>query len=206
MKRNFLLLLLITVFSGLAKAQDSAKVTYGIKLGISTNSTTRTAASSIKMNSFNSFSASVVVDVPLINVLSVQPALTWSKKGQEKYSTISKTTTQYKVTYLTLPVNFVYKFKNFFGGAGPYGAYALGGTKKEGSNKTDIRFGKTYEAADSKRNDEWEDYDYGVNFLLGYKLKSFTFSVDYGLGMKDVEPGPYSSKIRVGTFAVGLMF
>ncbi len=211
MKKYILILLLIPLTYGLTKAQDTAKVTYGIKLGINNSSTTRSSSleevTSSKMKSFTSYSITLVVDVPLSKVLSVEPALSYTTKGQKKDAAGTSNDEESKVKYLELPVNLIYKYKNFFGGAGPYAATALKGTIEKGSQKTDLSFGSSYFSATSKNNDDWERFDWGLNALLGYKFKKFTFSVNYEFGLKDINPNPYyESKNRVGSLMVGFMF
>lgn len=211
MKRSVLTLIIIFLLFGAAKAQDSAKVSYGIKLGVNNSSTTRSTSfeevNSSKMKSFTSYSVTVIVDVPLSKALSVEPGLSLITKGQEKDASGTSNDEKYRVRYLELPVNILYKYKSFFGGAGPYAATALKGTLEKSSGKEDLSFGSRYVSATSKNNDNWEQYDWGLNMLLGYKFKKFTISLNYELGLKDIDPNPYyESKTRTGSVMIGFMF
>lgn len=217
MKRNKMkiklpVLLFIIFTAGAVNAQDSAKVTYGIKLGINNNSTTRSSSfdevNPPKMKKFTSYSVTVIVDVPLSSVLSVQPGIELTTKGQQKGATTgSNDDDEYRVTYLQAPVNLIAKYRSFFGGVGGYFARALKGTYESGSAKDDLKFGSSYVSSTSKKNDDWEQYDYGANVLFGYKLKKFTFNINYQYGLKDIDPNPYyKSKNRTVSFEVGFMF
>lgn len=211
MNKYILIFFSFIVVSTALKAQDSTKVTYGIKLGINTNSTTRSSSlgevNPPKMKGLKSYSITVVVDIPLTAALSVQPAVEFTKKGQVKKPYNSDSEQKSKVNYIQLPVDLVYKYKNIFVGAGGYASVALSGTYEAGSAKQDMKFGSTYVSATSKQNDNWEKYDYGLNTYLGYKIKKFTISINYEIGLKDIDPNPYyKSKNRVGSLDVGFSF
>ncbi|KAA8482725.1 PorT family protein [Arcticibacter tournemirensis] len=205
-------LLLLVLTAGIVNAQDSSKVTYGIKVGINNNSTTRSSTfdevNPPKMKNFRSYSVTVIVDVPLTSVLSVQPGLELTTKGQQKgASTGGSDDVEYRVTYLQAPINLIAKYRNFFLGAGGYFARALKGTYESGSVKDDLKFGSSYISSASKKNDDWEQYDYGASMLFGYKLKKFTFNVNYQYGLKDIDPNPYyRSKNRGVSLELGFIF
>lgn len=211
MKKSILILLFIAVSFATVRAQDSTRVTWGVKFGISRASASRSNSesddNSIKMKGFSAYTVSIVIDVPLSKVLSIQPAASIAKKGEIRDVRNSSNDEDFRITYLDVPVNFVYKYKKFYGGVGPYIATALSGTHKTGSSKKDVRFGDTYITATNKNNDDWQPLDWGGSAIIGYKLGKFTFSINYELGLRDVEPNPYyTTKTRMGAFAVGLMF
>lgn len=192
-------------------SQDSTKITYGLKFGINSNSTSLSSSldgsSSIKMKGFLAYNFSFVLDVPFSKSWSVQPAVSFTQKGQKKDLSGVSNDNRTKVNYLELPINLVYKYCNFFMGIGPYLSLAMKGTIKTDSREDDISFGNRYVSGGSSKNDDWKKYDFGASMLLGYKWKIFTFNVNYDLGLYDIDPSPaYKSKTRVASVALGVMF
>ncbi|EOR93023.1 hypothetical protein ADIARSV_3823 [Arcticibacter svalbardensis MN12-7] len=205
------LLIPLLFFSFYGYSQDSTKVTYGLKFGVNSNSTSLSSSldgsSSTKMKSFLAYNFSLVLDVPLSKVLSIQPAVSYIQKGQKKDLSGVTNDNRTKVNYLEMPINLVYRYRNFFVGAGPYASLAMKGTIKSDSQEDDISFGNRYVSGGSSKNDDWKKYDFGASMLLGYKWKIFTFNVNYDLGLYDIDPSPvYKSKTRVASAALGVMF
>lgn len=210
MKRHVLILILIAI-SGFVNAQDSSKVRYGFKLGVnevySERSSSFSEANPAKMESFTSFSGALVVDIPLYKRLSVQPSIEYGIKGQLRKLYNSPNKMEYRVKYWTLPVNFVYTYKNFYLGAGGYGAYATKGTFEQGSTKRSLEIGENYFSTESKNNDEWKVYDIGLNGIFGYKFWKLTLGIRYDLGLRDLDPNPYySTKTRRAGIELGMLF
>ncbi len=210
MKRHILILFLISIV-GVAKAQDSSKVRVGFKIGWSEvytdRSSTQAEMNPASMRSLSAFSGALLVDIPLYKSLSLQPAIEYGVKGQSRKYYNATSAMEYKIKYWTLPLNLVYKYKGFYVGAGPYGAYAVNGKFKQGGSSRDVNIGENYFSASSKNNDDWSVYDIGVNGILGYKLWKFTIGVRYDLGLRDIDPNPYySSKTRRAGIEIGMLF
>ena len=175
-------------------------------------------------NMLTSFNAGVVADLPLSNLISIQPGLVLNGKG-------SKVTHYYSVggevpasdnlkmnpLYLELPVNFVVKVPittgtNFFVGAGPYGALGIGGKYKAtatvagGSGETtrNIKFGNS-------SGDDLKSFDYGLNALAGLEIDRVMLGVNYGYGLSKIVPktddlSNDKNKYRVLSVNVGFRF
>ena len=209
MKLKFLIPLLFAFSYGYS--QDSTKITYGLKFGLNSNSTSLSSSldgsSAIKMKSFLAYHFSLVLDVPLSKVLSLQPTVSFTQKGQKKDVSGVSNDNETKINYLEVPINLVYRYRKFFVGAGPYASLGMKGTIKSDSQEDDISFGNRYVSGGSSKNDDWKKYDFGASMLLGYKWKIFTFNLNYDLGLYDIDPSPvYKSKTRVASAALGVMF
>lgn len=151
-----------------------------------------------------------VVNIGIINHLSVQPGLFFSMKGGNyKYSeTVGPITAEYdsktNLNYLELPVNVVYSFgedhDGFFVFAGPYVGYALGGKMKQTvggvSEDEDVKFGS--DKGEAKR------LDVGANAGVGYMLPmGLYFRAQYGLGLANIENEGDSDNYRKNA-AIGI--
>jgi hypothetical protein len=125
------------------------------------------------------FHAGVNLQLPVAPEFYFQPGLLFSTKGAK----IS--TTSYKLSYIELPLNFVYEALvgngYFMLGFGPYVAYGIGGT--------DIEFKKTVEAGDSDAIKYFKPFDAGANLFFGYELPAGLFlQLNTQLGLLDINP------------------
>lgn len=219
------LLFLLTVLTGLnlgASAQNN-QIKFGIKAGaVFSNIVSSGSEETADVNT--SFYVGGIVDIPVSEIFSIQPGLSFIGKGaKEKENsqiTINGNTNsasqggKLNPFYLEIPVNFIANFQagkgKFFVGAGPY--YAFGITGKAKSTSTvivngnittttedkDIKFGNN---ADSnlKRG------DFGINILAGYQLKSgLNIHAGYGLGLSNIVPDSFGFKAKNRVFSVGL--
>ena len=110
------------------------------------------------------FNAGVNAEIPVGIDFYVQPGLLFSTKGAKRDDIDASTL----LSYLELPVNFLYKPALGEGrmllGFGPYVAYAIDGKSKLGNIKTDLEFGD--EPGGFKR------FDAGANMLVGYEFSN----------------------------------
>ena len=125
------------------------------------------------------FHAGVNLQLPVAPEFYFQPGLLFSTKGAK----IS--TTSYKLSYIELPLNFVYKALvgngYFMLGFGPYVAYGIGGT--------DIEFKKTVETGDPDAIKYFKPFDAGANLFFGYELPAGLFlQLNTQLGLLDINP------------------
>jgi len=125
------------------------------------------------------FHAGVNLQLPVAPEFYFQPGLMFSTKGAKN------STTSYKLSYIELPLNFVYKAlvgKGYFMlGFGPYVAYGIGGT--------DIEFKKTVESGDSDAIKYFKPFDAGANLFFGYELPAGLFlQLNTQLGLLDINP------------------
>jgi hypothetical protein len=89
-------------------------------------------------------------------------------------------------TYLEIPVNLSYNFGSRSTRlslyAGPYSACTIGGYKiVAGGEYTYLTFGRG-------ENKDLRYLDFGLNLGAGLHYKSYMFSVQYGIGLKNISP------------------
>lgn len=174
------LILLVLVVPNL-KAQ-----TFGIKGGVNfANMTVSMGGSSISAKSLTGFHIGPVVDYALQNKLHFNTGILYSTKGfkSQDFGEGGETMTE-KINCLDVPLNLAYKFalnakSDFFIQAGPYLSYALNGKEKIGSVSTDLEF-----------KDNVKRFDYGLGFGGGVEFGSMAASLNYQLGVADLNDVP----------------
>lgn len=210
-KITLLSLILFTFFSGLAQRKDinskgDGSVAFGIKAGIAfpAFAISGASANSVASSSLSSFYAGIIVDIPIVSTLSIQPGLSLIGKGTSLAS--AGTTTKLTPLYLEIPINLIVGIPagpgKFFLGSGPYWALGImGEVKMTGKTNVNLKFGSD----DTK---DLELADYGLNFLLGYQLQNgLSINTGYGLGLANIQPNAAIDKIyKSGVFSLGLGF
>ena len=203
----------------LLAAGAQAQTSWGLKAGVNLGKYSNVPAAYedyAKMNP--SFYVTGYADIPVAPQFSVQQGVSLQGKGA-KYKASDEnadgTLTQ-NVMAIEIPVNAVYYIPtgysgSVFLGAGPYVGYSVSGKNKAsgtifgttGSSEEDIRFG-------SDADDHQKPFDFGINFLAGYKLANgFLVNAGYGLGLTNLSPtGSSDNKFsnRVLSFGVGYQF
>ena len=157
------------------------------------------------------------VQIPIVPEFYFQPGLLFSTKGAKNdYGSLTGT---YKLSYIELPLNLVYK--GYLGngyvmvGFGPYAGYAIGGKSTLNDDNTtydkDIIFknevddGDEYLAAYVKR------FDAGGNIFAGYEMAGgIFFQLNAQFGMLKINPVDnriikvYSDQLSVKNRGFGL--
>lgn len=141
------------------------------------------------------FHAGINVQIPVAPEFYFQPGLLFSTKGTKmKTDTMNSL---YKLAYLELPLNFVYKGVLGNGyvlvGFGPYLGYAIKGTvtKERNSNETksDIEFKNSIETNDPKEVSYVRSFDAGANVFAGYEWMNGIFlQLNTQLGALKINP------------------
>jgi hypothetical protein len=235
MRKVFLALSLVTMSVIGAQAQTS--------FGIHANGILANAKGEYKDDNGNtqdvegknrfSWKAGVFANVPLSESFSFMPQLNLLSKGTKVDQTYSDNvlgTTfsinakgESKLTYLELPLYFVYNSYSetggFFGGVGPVVSYGLGGkenvttTTTMGSNseKTSGSYDVKFDGKENTEADEVSHYkalDFGAGIIAGYRLANGLFiNAHYNLGLSNISPDK-DSKVKnnyVG-FGIGYFF
>jgi len=206
MKKNVVLLMLALVATTLT---SYAQVSFGIKAGFSSSSISTEDNDGLKR--LAGFHAGVIADLSLAESFSLQPQLLYSAKGVKVPgvdANMNETTESYKLNYLELPVNFLYKPKvgpgKLFVGAGPYVALGLSGKYQDIKVKFD---GKKFDDLDeTDENIHAKALDAGANFLAGYELNNgLLFSLNYSLGLTNFSPDGDKSKNGYFGISVGYL-
>jgi len=140
----------------------------------------------------------VNAQIPVAPQFYFQPGLQFSTKGAE--NTVSALTSTYKLSYVELPLNFVYKALlgngYFMVGLGPYVAYGVGGKANyEGgstSSESDIKFKNEIVSGDPLTTVYVKPFDAGGNIFFGYELAGGLFmQLNAQLGMINIKPDHY---------------
>jgi len=180
--KNLVIAVFATLFSTAIFAQS--KTTFGIRAGVNFQNLNGKDATGDKQDGKlkTGFNAGVNAEIPVGIDFYVQPGLLFSTKGA-KYELLGGDDVKTNLSYLELPVNFIYKPELGEGrmilGFGPYAAYALGGKTKIGSAESDIEFGD--------QPDETKRFDAGANLLAGYEFSNrLSFQLNAGLGLVNI--------------------
>ena len=135
------------------------------------------------------------VQLPIAPEFYFQPGLLFSTKGAK--TTEGPVTSTYNLSYLELPLNFVYKGLLGTGyvlvGFGPYLGYGImGKAKHEGgsvSYESDIEFTNTVEEGDPLTTTYFKPMDVGGNVFAGYEMAGGLFlQLNAQLGMLKINP------------------
>lgn len=212
--KKLLIVAVASLIGSAAFAQTSASSThYGLKAGVNLPkySFGKENADNGETNTTVNFHVTGYMEAPLGGMFSIQPALSLQGKGGEFFDS-GTTEVKQNTMWIEVPVNFVAKFPaggtNFFLGAGPYGAAAIGGQNKtttgSASSESDLDFG-------NDPGDDLKGMDFGLNFIGGVELNSgFSIGAGYGLGLTDLRPsgsgGNGKQTNRVLSFSVGMAF
>lgn len=123
----------------------------------------------------------------------------WGGMGDNVLS--EKVNVTHTLYYLEIPINVVYHYKNFFVGAGTYFGYGIFGTWKW-SSPSDSDSGNAFD-----KDDGYNREDFGAKFQAGYRInEKISVGLDYGLGLKRLEPELKKYSPRNGVFSVSLSY
>ena len=131
--------------------------------------------------------AGINAEIPLSSGFYLQPGALYSTKGA-KWANGSKV----KLSYIEVPVNFVYKpilgAGNMLLGFGPYVGFGVAGkVQPANGNSTDVKFTKEYDATSGAP--QFKRFDAGGNLLAGYEFaNNVSFQVNAQLGLADINP------------------
>lgn len=163
------------------------------------------------------YHAGVNVQIPIAPEFFFQPGLLLSTKGAE--NTYGSLTGTFRLSYIELPLNVVYKAVLGNGkimiGFGPYIGYAIGGKATldvgSASNKTEIQFQNVVEDGDPLMAVYFKAFDAGGNIFAGYELASGIFlQLNAQYGMIKINPEDrrdvvfFSDKLSVKNTGFGL--
>lgn len=150
------------------------------------------------------FTAGIVYMTPISDNFSFMPSLNYTQKGGKFNSGGDES--KISLSYVDLPLNFVYTTSGFFIGAGPDLAFGVGGKEKDSfsgqSESNDIHFG-------SSADDDFKALEFSANILAGYKLDNGLFiAANYNPAISDIAPKDSGGKFHNNGFAIriGYMF
>jgi hypothetical protein len=173
-------IVIVAVLAFLATANVFAQedITFGVRAGVNFQNLTGKYSNGDKYSNklIAGFNAGANVEIPVATDFYLQPGVLFSTKGAK----FDGTDTKAKLSYIELPVNFLYKPELGDGklmiGFGPYAALAVAGKYKGGGVSANVEFGN--------KQDEIKRFDAGANFLAGYEFSNkLSFQLNTGLGL-----------------------
>lgn len=189
-----ILVITALIISGItAQAQNEARTSFGILGGVNLQNLSGKDASGDKLENdlIVGYHIGVNLQIPVAPDFYFQPGVVFSTKGAS--NTVLGVTGTYKLSYIEVPLNLLYKSQVGSGhillGFGPYIGYAIGGKAKyEGGNlsyENEIIFQNTL------GNDPTRTYirafDAGGNIFFGYELAAgLFFQLNSQLGMLNI--------------------
>jgi hypothetical protein len=193
------MILIFTLTGSMAFAQGTgvSKTSFAVLGGVNLQNLNGKDMSGNKLENdmLIGFHAGVNIQLPVAPEFYFQPGLMFSTKGAK--NTEGVLTNTYKLSYVELPLNFVYKAPvgsgYFMLGFGPYVAYGIGGKAiYEGGAATienDIEFKKEVESGDPLTTVYVKPFDAGANLFFGYELPAGLFlQLNTQLGLLDINP------------------
>ena len=194
---SFTLLFILTTTLAFSQGIENSKTSFGILGGVNLQNLNGKDRSGDKLENdmLIGFHAGVNVQLPVAPQFYFQPGLLFSTKGAKNTDGLISNT--YKLSYVELPLNFVYKALlgngYFMLGFGPYLAYGIGGKALYESGsvslETDIEFKKVVESGDPLTTAYVKPFDAGANLFFGYELPAGIFlQLNTQLGLIDINP------------------
>lgn len=215
--RKFSLILIFTLFVSIAMAQSGTmgKTSFAILGGVNFQNLNGQYNNGDKLDNdlIIGYHAGVNIQIPIAPEFYFQPGLMFSTKGAENKAALAPS---YKLSYVELPLNFVYKGQVgsgfVFVGFGPYVAYGISGkvTNIEiGSvtSESDVTFKKDLSGLGENllANNYIKPFDAGGNILFGYELAGGLFlQLNAQLGLLNIRPDNYDENSTLKNTGYGL--
>lgn len=179
-----------------------AQINFGLRTGITLANQNRVDHEDYYEQSTKAktkFHFGLHADMKISGNIYAQPGIGFTGKGSQHTSSYSGTQTDFKMSYIDVPLNFVYKypvpFGKIYGGGGPVVSYATSG-KIEQKGKSKKMFGDT--------NDDYKRGDFGFDLLAGVELaKGLAGGISYHAGFVDIYKHE-AAKIKNRTFNVSV--
>jgi len=193
-------ILTITGFSAMAQSDITRKTAFAVLGGVNFQNLNGEDMSGDKLENdlIVGYHFGVNVQIPVAPEFYFQPGLLFSTKGAKE--TTGSLTSTYKLSYIELPLNFVYKGQLgngfFMVGLGPYVAYGIGGKalfeSGSESEEFDIEFTNEVVSGDPLTQVYLKPFDAGGNIFFGYELAGGLFmQLNAQLGMINMNPDHY---------------
>jgi len=180
-----------------------AQITFGPKAALNISTIHEKQNSNPYAYNYNtnriSFQAGLIMNVRLLDYVSIRPELTYNSVG----AIATSSNNLYKLTsitnYLYLPLNIVgqyplkdnFKLQAFFG---PYAALGLNGKfvfetpTGTGSDKVNMKKNPSDGYMEFAPLKYYQNpWDFGLNFGVGFQARSFVFSASYALGLSNTQ-------------------
>jgi hypothetical protein len=174
---------------GQSMVKETGRTSFGIRAGVNFQNINGkdAAGNDLKNDLLTGFNAGINAEVPLSSGFYLQPGVLYSTKGA-KLSDGNKV----KLSYIEVPVNFVYKpllgSGNMLLGFGPYVGFGIHGkVESPNGSSEDIKFSNDFDA--SSGGPQMKRFDAGGNLLAGYEFANHvSFQLNAQLGLADINP------------------
>lgn len=199
MKQAFSLISTLLLFTSLAFAQDIEKgrTSFAILGGVNMQNFTGKdySGDQLENDMITGYHVGVNIQIPIVPQFYFQPGLLYTTKGATNKGDLITST--YNLSYVELPINFVYKGALGNGfimlGFGPYVGYGLSGKAKyEGgqlSYESDVEFKDVVESGDPLTTTYFKAFDAGGNIFIGYEMAAGIFlQLNTQFGMVNINP------------------
>ena len=191
------LLFMLSVSLSVAQGTGNAKTCFAILGGVNFQNFNGKDNSGNKLENdmIMGYHAGFNIQMPVAPDFYFQPGLLFSLKGSE--NSFGSLTGTYKLSYIELPLNLVYKGLLGNGyitlGFGPYIGYGIMGnaTLESGSVSvdTDVEFTNVVESGDPYETPYFRPFDAGGNIFAGYEMAGGLFlQLNAQLGMLKINP------------------
>jgi len=195
----FLLAVVVFLSTALAYTQDSdkGKTAFAVLGGVNFQNLNGKNYNGDKLENdmITGYHAGINILIPVAPQFHFQPGLLFSTKGaKNSYGSLTGT---FKLSYVELPLNFVYRAPLGNGkimvGFGPYAGYAIGGKAElvagDASVTDDIVFQNTIEAGDPVLAAYFKPLDFGGNIFVAYEMAGGIFlQLNTQFGMVKINP------------------
>jgi hypothetical protein len=172
MKKSLLFTLLFISVSTISFSQ----IRFGVRGGLNlAKQNSNLGGLAISSGTLVSFHAGLVLDTPLSESISIQPALLYSVKGSGESSStsgsVSTSTAKASFNYLELPIDVLYNINESISiGAGPYLGYFLSSSPDLGTQSSSFK-----------------KLDYGFNIVANYTIiDGLQVGARYSLGVANL--------------------
>jgi hypothetical protein len=197
---SLILIFTLLVSTAMAQSGEMGKTSFAVLGGVNFQNLNGEDNSGDKLENdlIIGYHFGVNAQIPVAPEFYFQPGLQFSTKGAK--NSVSALTSTYKLSYVELPLNFVYKALvgngYFMIGLGPYVAYGVGGKAiYEGgslSSESDIKFKNEVVSGDPLTTVYIKPFDAGGNIFFGYELAGGLFlQLNAQLGMLNIRPDNY---------------
>lgn len=198
---SFIIILSLSTTMAFAQSTGKTGMSFGIIGGVNFQNLNGKDADGDKLENdmLIGFHGGINIQIPIVPEFYFQPGLLFSTKGANNETTILGTTytTTTNLSYIEMPLNFVYKgaLGNGFVmiGFGPYVGYGIGGKVKiEGGAVTvenDIVFQSVVETDDDLLVPYYKAFDAGANLFAGYETAGGIFAqLNTQFGLLNINP------------------
>ena len=173
-----------------SKKYTAPATTFGITGGVNWNNINGKTSTGNKLdnNLKTGFNGGINVEFPVSNGFYLQPGVEYRQKGSELNNG-----NKLMLSYIDIPVNFIYKPKLGMGGMllgfGPYVGFGMNGkVKADDGTERKITFNNKYSTSEAE-DIQFKKLDAGANFMIGYEFKSkLSAALKAQLGLIDINP------------------